>query len=126
MEIDRSPGETHPVLTTEDRSSILAGSFWMVAISLALFFLPLINGLIGGLVGGYKVGAIGRALVAAILPAAIVTLGLWLLFALWEAPVWGLVAGLTGGLLVLLADVGIFVGAAIGGLLAARRTHRPV
>lgn len=109
------------MLTTQDRSSILAGSFWMVAISLALFFLPLLNGLIGGLVGGYKVGAVGRALVAAILPAVIVTLGLWLIFALWDAPFWGIVAGLTGGLLVLLADVGIFVGAAIGGLLAARR-----
>jgi hypothetical protein len=123
MEIDHPPRETRPVLPTEDRSSILAGSLWMVAISLALFFLPLINGLIGGVVGGYKVGAVGRALVAAILPAAIVALGLWLVFALWEAPFWGLVAGLTGGLLVLLADVGIFVGAAIGGLLAARRSR---
>lgn len=121
MDIEHRPVRTHPVLTTEDRSSILAGSFWMVAISLVLFFLPLINGLIGGLVGGYKVGGVGRALVAAIVPAAIVALGLWLLFALANAPFWGMVAGLTGATLVALADVGIFVGAAIGGALAARR-----
>src|SRR5688572_30820111 len=125
MEIDRSPRDRYPVLTT-DRSSILAGSFWMVAISLALFFLPLINGLVGGFVGGYRVGGVGRALIAAILPAAIVTLGLWLIFAFWNAPVWGLVAGLTGGLLVVLADVGIFLGAAIGGLMSARRTPSTV
>jgi hypothetical protein len=121
MPIIPRPTHTHPVLTTADRSSILAGSFWMIAISLVLFFLPLVNGLIGGLVGGYKVGGLGRALIAAILPAAIVALGLWLLFALGNAPFWGAVAGLTGAMLVVLADVGIFVGAAIGGALAARR-----
>jgi hypothetical protein len=124
MEIDPMPTRAHPVLTTADRSSILAGSLWMIAISLALFFLPLVNGLIGGFIGGYKVGAVGRALVAAILPAAFVAVGLWLLFALGNAPVWGVVAGLTGAMLVALADVGIFVGAAIGGAVAARRAAR--
>lgn len=93
----------------------------MIAITLVLFFLPLLNGLIGGLVGGYKVGAVGRALVAAILPAAIVALGLWLLFALGNAPFLGIIAGMTGAMLVALADIGIFIGAAIGGALAARR-----
>lgn len=111
---------TDPQITTADRSSLLAGAFWMIAISLLLFFLPLVNGVIGGLVGGYKVGSVGRALVAAIIPAAVVALALWVIFALFNAPFWGLVAGLTGATLVALADVGIFIGAAIGGALARR------
>jgi len=109
----------HP-LAPRTRSSVVAGSLWMIGITLALFFLPLINGLIGGFVGGYKVGNVGRALIAAILPAVVVAVGLWVLFAIAEAPVWGLVAGLTGATLVVLADVGIFIGAALGGALSPR------
>lgn len=107
-------------LAPRQRSSIVAGSVWMIAVTLALFFLPLINGIVGGLVGGYKVGGAGRALLAAILPAVIVAVGLWLIFALAEAPVWGVLAGLTAAALVALADVGIFIGAAIGGALSNR------
>ena len=51
---------------------IFAGSAWMVPLSMALFFLPLINGLVGGFVGRYKVGSVERALLAAILRAALV------------------------------------------------------
>jgi hypothetical protein len=93
----------------------------MIGLTLLLFFLPLINGIIGGAVGGYKVGNTKRALLAAILPAAVVAVGLWLIFALAEAPVWGLLAGLTAAALVALADVGIFIGAAIGGAMSHRR-----
>jgi hypothetical protein len=79
-----------------------------------------INGVIGGAIGGYKVGGARRAMLAAILPAAVVAVALWLIFALAEAPVWGILAGLTAAALVALADVGIFIGAAIGGALANR------
>lgn len=65
----------------------------MVFLSLALFFFPLVNGLIAGLVGGYKVGSPGRALLAAILPAALVAGGLWVVFALFDAPIRGVLAG---------------------------------
>lgn len=114
---------TSDPLARSERSSIVAGSLWMIALTLVLFFLPLINGIIGGLVGGYKVGGAGRALLAAILPAVVVAAGLWILFAVADAPVWGLLAGLTGAVLVILADVGIFIGAAIGGALSNR--HAP-
>ena len=92
----------------------------MVFLSLALFFLPLVNGLIAGAVGGYKVGGVGRALVAAILPAAVVAAGLWIVFAFFEAPVWGFLAGAAVGVIILLADVGLFIGAVIGGALRRR------
>lgn len=107
-------------LAPRDRSSVVVGSLWMIGVSLLLFFLPLINGVIGGLIGGYKVGGVKRALVAAILPAVVVALGLWVIFFILDAPVWGFLAGVTGALLVVLADVGIFIGAAIGGAMAKR------
>jgi hypothetical protein len=92
----------------------------MIGVSLVLFFLPLINGIIGGLVGGYKVGGVGRALLAAILPAVVVALALGVIFMIFDAPVLGFLAGLTGAVLVVLADVGIFIGALIGGALSRR------
>ena len=104
-----------------DRANIVSGSLWMVGISLVLFFLPLINGLIGGYVGGYKVGSPKRAIIAAILPAIVVALGLWILLIALELPVIGFIAGTAAGILILLADIGIFVGALIGGMMSNRR-----
>jgi hypothetical protein len=108
---------------THERSNVFVAALWMVVISIALFFLPLINGLIGGAVGGYKAGDWKRALVAAVIPAAIVTAGLWLLLIAFDAPVLGFVAGTAAGILILLADVGIFVGALVGGLLSQNRRY---
>lgn len=93
----------------------------MVFLSLVLLFVPLVNGLIGGAVGGYKVGGVGRALVAAILPAVVVGVGLWIAFAFFEAPVWGFLAGAAVGVIILLADLGLFIGAVVGGLLGSRK-----
>ena len=97
------------------------GAVWMIGITLVLFFLPLINGIVGGIVGGYKVGDWKRALGAAVLPALVVALGMWLIVAAFGAPVWGLIGGTAAGIVVLLADLGIFIGAAIGGLAAQSR-----
>lgn len=114
--------EPHPDnrIVTPPRSSIVAASAWMVGLTLALFFLPLLNGIIGGFVGGYKVGGAGRALLAAILPAIVVAIALWIIFAVFDAPVIGVVAGLAGAALVVLADIGIFIGALIGGAMSKR------
>jgi hypothetical protein len=109
-----------------ESATLLGGAFWMVVISVALFFMPLVNGLIGGFVGGYMVGTPKRGLVAAILPAVIVAIATWLLLALVQLPVFGLVAGFTVLMLVLLADVGLFIGAALGGAVAARSNGRAI
>ncbi|RYZ51995.1 MAG: hypothetical protein EOP07_20340 [Proteobacteria bacterium] len=105
-------------------TNVVAASAWMVGITLALFFLPLLNGLIGGFVGGYKVGSPGRAIGAAVLPAAIATAGLWAILSSFDHPVLGFLAGVAVGVLVLLADVGIFIGAFIGGFVSNRRVGR--
>jgi hypothetical protein len=101
------------------KTNIFVASAWMVGLTLIFFFLPLINGLVGGFVGGYMAGDWKRALGAALIPAVLVSLVLWALFALFNAPVLGLFAGGTGFLVVVFADIGMFIGAWIGGLFAA-------
>lgn len=104
-------------------SSILASSLWMIGISLLLFFVPAINGLIGGVVGGYKAGSVGRGLTAAVLPSIVVGLSLWGLFASFVGPMLGFVGGLAVGVWALISSVSLLLGAAIGGLLAPDRSR---
>jgi hypothetical protein len=106
------------------RSSVVGGAIWMVVVTLLLFWLPVLNGLVGGFVGGLKVGGVGRALLAAVLPAVVVAVGLWSLLAVIDAPRLGAFAGLGIGMVVLLADLSIFVGALIGGAISG--AGRPV
>ena len=102
-------------------SSILVSSLWMIVISLVLFFLPALNGLIGGAVGGYKAGSAGRGLTAAVLPSIVVGIALWALFALFDAPVIGFLGGLAVGLFALISSIGLLIGAVIGGAVAPAR-----
>lgn len=111
---------TNPRRSLTGRGSVVLGSLLMVGVSLVLFFVPIVNGLLGGLAGGYLVGTVKRALLAAVLPAVVVAAGLWILFALLDAPVWGVLAGLAVGGFIVLSDLGLFLGAAIGGALGAR------
>jgi hypothetical protein len=106
------------------KKSVIAASFWMIAITLLLFFLPFVNGIIGGAVGGYMAGDVRRAMAAAILPAILAGIGLWVLLVFIGAPILGFFAGMAGGILVLLADLGIFLGALVGGWLGAEK-RRP-
>lgn len=102
-------------------SSVVASSLWMIGISLLLFFLPAINGLIGGAVGGYKAGSMMRGLSAAILPAVVVGASLWGLFVVFDAPILGFFGGLALGLWALISSIGVLIGAAVGGIIAPDR-----
>ena len=104
----------------EGRGNVVTASLLMVGITLVLFFLPFINGLIGGAVGGYVLADVKRAVLAAILPAVLVSLLLMGIFALFGSPIVGIFAGMTAAALVFFADVGIFIGAVIGGWMGAR------
>lgn len=77
------------------RSSVIDSSLWMVGVSLVLFFLPALNGLIGS---GYKAGTVGRALSAAVLPAILVFFGVWGLMAMFDHAVLGFLSGIAVGL----------------------------
>ena len=106
-----------------ERKNVFLAALWMVGITLALFFLPLINGLIGGAIGGYKAGTWRRALVAALIPAVVVAIALWVLLIAFELPIVGFVAGATAGIVIFVADLGILVGALAGGAYAESRRH---
>ena len=103
------------------RSSIPLASVVMIAITLVLFFIPLLNGLVGGLVGGWMAGTTSRGVKAALLPAVVVAFALWGLLAVFDVPLlFGFLAGMGGAVLVLLADLGILLGAALGGAMSER------
>jgi hypothetical protein len=104
-----------------EQEAILKGSLWMVGLTLALFFIPLVNGVIGGVVGGYKVGRVRRALLAAILPAIVVAFSLWVVLGVMGLPFVGIIAGVAVGGWVFLASLGIFLGAAVGGAFGDMR-----
>ena len=103
-----------------DNTNVAIGALWMVGITLALFFLPTLNGLIGGFVGGYKVGSVKRALAAAILPGVISAVGLWVIFAILGSPIFGVLAGSALLLMIALSEIGLFIGAALGGYSAEK------
>lgn len=103
-------------------SSILVSSLWMILISLVLFFLPAINGLIGGWVGGYKAGSAGRGVSAALLPSIVVGAALWGLLASYGRPLLGFFGGMAVGLWALISSVSLLIGAAIGGVMAPDRS----
>jgi hypothetical protein len=103
------------------RSSIVGASAWMVLLTLVLFFVPAVNGLVGGAVGGYKAGGIRRALAAAVLPAIVVGVGMFLLLTLVDVTgMLGLFVGVATGVLVALSEVTLFIGALVGGLVGRR------
>lgn len=104
-----------------ERSSVIVSAIWMIAVSLVLFFLPAINGLIGGLVGGYKAGTTGRALTAAVLPAIAVFFGVWGLMAMFDHAVIGFISGIAVAIWALISSIGLVIGALIGGAISPGR-----
>ncbi|MEW6144986.1 MAG: hypothetical protein AB1598_08230 [Thermodesulfobacteriota bacterium] len=103
----------------QKKGSIVAGLFWMLVISILLFWIPTIGPLIAGIVGGKKSGGVGNAILAALLPA--ILMGVLLFFfgsLLTGAPLIGFVAGM-GAFVLVVSNVGpLLIGAIIGGLLA--------
>jgi hypothetical protein len=102
-----------------NRGSILAGFLWMLVLSIVLFWLPLLGPLIAGFVGGKAAGSPGRAFVAALLPAIVVAVCVFILSLLTFLPFVGILVG--GGLVVSAAahSVPLLIGALIGGATAS-------
>lgn len=100
------------------KTSLFVCALWMIVISMLLFFLPVVNGLIGGAVGGYKAGSAMRGLGAAVLPAIISGIGIWVLLAVFNLPVIGFLAGAAVGVWALVSSIGLLIGAMIGGAVS--------
>lgn len=107
------------VVVAKPKGSIFWGAFWMLILSLLLFWLPGVGSLIAGIVGGKVAGGVGNALLAAILPSLILGLLLFLCATLLTGlPLIGVVFAV-GGTVLALGQVGVLlVGAIIGGLMA--------
>jgi len=102
----------------ERRGSIISAILWMAFLSLILCWLPIFGSLIAGLVGGKKAGGAGRGFIACLLPAAVTSFAVLLIF--WPA-LPGFLMGLIGGsmtILLLLVNFPLVCGAIIGGALA--------
>jgi len=101
------------------QGSLVSAMVWMFVISILLFWLPVLGGLIAGFVGGQKAGSVGNAILAVFLPGIIFFVAIFLLAAsLIGIPLLGLAAGM-GGLWLSVLHVGpLLVGAIIGGATA--------
>ncbi len=101
------------------KGSILMAIFWMIVISLLLFWLPGLGPLIAGIVGGKVAGGVLRGLTAVFVPALLLGVVLFVFgTALTGMPLIGAVAGGGVTLLILVQVAPLAIGALIGGLLA--------
>lgn len=95
--------------------SVISAAFWMFLLSVLLFWLPVLGPLIAGYVGGKKAGSLGNAVLAAILPALIVGVVIFLSASLLTAfPLIGFIAGAGGFALMAVHVLPLILGAAIG------------
>lgn len=90
----------------------------MFLLSILLFWLPVLGPLVAGYVGGRKADSLGNAVLAAILPALAVGGIIFFSASLLTAmPLFGLVAGAGGFVLMAMHVVPLIFGAAIGALV---------
>jgi hypothetical protein len=105
------------------RGSVPRAMAWMLGLSVILFWIPFLGGLVAGFVGGRKAGGVGPALAAALLPGLILFVATVLLGALlgW-IPVLGQIVGVLANLgawvLGFVNIVPLLIGAMIGGATA--------
>ncbi len=107
------------------RGSIPAAMAWMIGLSAALLWLPVLGGLIAGYVGGSKAGSAGRAVAAVFLPGAIVWISTILLGGILAGipilgPIFAMIAGLGVFALSFVNIVPMLIGAVIVGKLAEK------
>lgn len=102
-----------------EKGSLIMAIIWMAVISLLLFWLPLIGPLLAGFVGGRTAGSAGRGLLAAILPAAVLSIMLLAIgTALTGLPVIGAIASISLFLVIVAQGLPLLLGALIGGATA--------
>ncbi len=107
------------------RGSIPAAMGWMISLSILLFWMPFLGGLIAGFVGGRRAGGIGPAIAAALLPGVILFLLTFFVGGLlgW-IPLIGQLFSLLMGMGALALSftnvIPLLIGAVIGGATADR------
>ncbi|CAN5800298.1 hypothetical protein BH23ACT12_BH23ACT12_22970 [soil metagenome] len=97
-----------------DRGSIFSAALWMIGLSLALLWLPVLGPGIAGFVGGMKARTMGKAMVAALVPAILLGAVVGLVLLAFDLPLIGTIAGIGVFIAILVQDVPMFIGAALG------------
>ncbi len=100
---------------------MILGAILMLLLSVLLSWLPLLGPLIAGGVGGYYAGTVGRALAAALLPAVLLALFIGWVATSWGHAIAGFLVGVGVFILVVVDEVGLLLGALVGGAIAQRR-----
>ena len=93
----------------------------MVLLSVLLSWLPLLGPLVAGGVGGYYAGTVGRALAAALVPAILLGLFIGWVATSWSHAIAGFLVGVGVIILVVVDEVGLLLGALVGGIIPQRR-----
>ncbi|KPK01734.1 MAG: hypothetical protein AMS20_13040 [Gemmatimonas sp. SG8_28] len=111
--------------TALQRRGIGPAMGWMLGLSIALFWLPGIGGLIAGFVGGRKAGGLWPAVVAVFLPGVVLFLITVFLGALigWIpliGQLWAAIAGIGAWALSFMNVIPLLLGAVVGGATAER------
>lgn len=97
------------------QGSVGSAMTWIFVLSILLFWMPIVGPLIAGFVGGRKAGSLSNAVLAVLLPGAVIGVTMFLLATvLTGVPFVGALAG-AGGLLFAFAHVGPLMVAAIIG-----------
>jgi hypothetical protein len=97
----------------------------MFVLSLLLGWLPFIGPAIAGWVGGMQAGSTGSALVAAIIPAVILTAFLWLIGIVLDFALLATLLGIGLFMVLVVGALPLLVGAWIGGAMSESRA-RPI
>ena len=92
----------------------------MVLVELLLFWAPGVGSIVAGALGGWIAGSAGTALAAAILPAVLVGIVLFLALTTFSLPMVGGLLGLGVTLYLIVSRVLLIVAAVVAGALAAR------
>lgn len=105
------------------RGNVMSAMAWMIGLSAALFWIPVLGGLIAGFVGGRKAGGVGPAVVAVFLPGLLLfVISMFLGTLLGWIPIIGsliaMIAGAGSLALSVLNVVPLLIGAIVGGLTA--------
>ncbi len=103
------------------RDNVPAAMAWMIGLSILLFWIPVLGGLIAGFVGGRKAGSVPAAVVAVVAPGVVLFLLSFFLGALfgWIPIVGQLItalAGLGGLVLSFMNVIPLLIGAVIGAM----------
>ena len=93
----------------------------MFVLSLLLGWLPLVGPAIAGFVGGMQAGSTGSAILAALVPAIVVSAIVWLLGAVLDIAILATLLGIGVFMVLVVGALPLLVGAFVGGWMAEGR-----